>query len=356
MPFAAIGNSINLLLNLEASEAALLTANCNSYIFDYACRQKISGMHVNIWIAKQLPVIPLRNYSEHFGWHSTDLARWITNRVIELIYTAYDLASFARDCGYTNAPFRWDEDRRFMLRCELDSAYLHLYGIARDDIDYIMQTFHIIKRKDEQQYGEYRTKRVIVEIYDEMAHSLITGQPYQTRLNPPPGDPAAAHPSRVQPLPLVLPLTARFPQPDHGVYMMRVVLSMLQESGGSIDMERLMNACSLLAMPDTLENYGARIEPDLAQKWRRRFSDQFRPDLFLSKIDDLVQRGEIRLTREGTRFKVARIGTAALPADAHIDFDARFALRVNDSIPQAERDAFTPLATHDQIEERTRAA
>src|SRR5690606_25228657 len=48
--------------------------------------------------------------------------------------------------------------------------------------------------KDEAAFGEYRTRRVILEIYDEMAEAMRTGQSYQTRLDPPPADPRAAHP------------------------------------------------------------------------------------------------------------------------------------------------------------------
>ncbi len=102
---------------------------------------------------------------------------------------------FARDLGYDGPPFRWDPERRFLLRCELDAAYFHLYGIARDDVDYIMDTFPIVRRKDEAAHGEYRTKRVILEIYDELAKAIATGNPYQTRLNPSPADPRAAHES-----------------------------------------------------------------------------------------------------------------------------------------------------------------
>jgi hypothetical protein len=66
----------------------------------------------------------------------------------------------------------WDEERRFQLRCELDAAFFHLYGVERDDVDYIMETFPIVKRKDEQRYGEYRTKRVILELYDQYAAAM----------------------------------------------------------------------------------------------------------------------------------------------------------------------------------------
>jgi hypothetical protein len=65
-------------------------------------------------------------------------------------------------------------------------VYFHLYGIRRDDVDYILDTFPIVKRKDEQAHGEYRTKRVILDIYDTMQQAMETGTPYHTRLDPPP--------------------------------------------------------------------------------------------------------------------------------------------------------------------------
>src|SRR5438128_12240078 len=69
-----------------------------------------------------------------------------------------------------------------------NAAYFHLYGIERDDVDYILGTFPIVKRKDEQAHGEYRTKRVILDIYDAMHHAMETGIPYHTRLDPPPAN------------------------------------------------------------------------------------------------------------------------------------------------------------------------
>ena len=118
----------------------------------------------------------------------------ISSRVLELIYTAWELKPFAQDCRYDGPPFKWNEKRRFILRGELDAAYFHLYGINRDDMDYIMETFPIVKRKDEQKYGKYRTKLLIFECYDAMAEAMKTGRPYQTMLDPPPADPRIAHP------------------------------------------------------------------------------------------------------------------------------------------------------------------
>ena len=128
-PVAAVGNSINLVLGLRAAEAAYLLANVNTFSFDYCCRQKVSGTHVNIWIFKQLPAIPPERYVNHCPWLGTSslFHHWFLPRVLELTYTAWDVEPFARDCGFDGPPFRWDEERRFQIRCELDAAFFHLY-------------------------------------------------------------------------------------------------------------------------------------------------------------------------------------------------------------------------------------
>jgi hypothetical protein len=181
------------LLRIRGAElSARLTANLNSMVLDFVARTAVGGTDLSYFIIKQLPVLPPETF-EHTDADGRTASHFIIPRVLELTYTAWDLETFARDLGYDGPPFRWDEERRFLIRCELDAAFFHLYGISRDDADYIMDTFPIVKRKDEESFGEYRTKRVILEIYDEMAEAARTGRPYQTRLDPPPGDPRAAH-------------------------------------------------------------------------------------------------------------------------------------------------------------------
>src|SRR5437762_11611482 len=92
----------------------------------------------------------------------------------------------ARDCGDAGPRFRWDEERRFLLRAELDAAFFHLYGLNRDDTAYILDTFPIVRRKDIEKHGTYRTKDTILEIYDALSEATRTGQAYQTRLDPAP--------------------------------------------------------------------------------------------------------------------------------------------------------------------------
>jgi hypothetical protein len=118
----------------------------------------------------------------------------VNRRTLELTYTAWDLQPFAADFGCAGPPFRWDDERRFLLRCELDAFYSHVYELPREDAAYILDTFPSMCRKDEAACGEYRTKRVILEIYDAMAEADRVGVPYQTRLDPPPADPRCCRP------------------------------------------------------------------------------------------------------------------------------------------------------------------
>lgn len=195
IPRAAVGNNLPLVLSEYAPpQVAMLGASLTSYVLDFAARQKVGGTHLNFFLVEQFPVLPPETYEQVAPWDPRcTLADWLIPRVLELTYTAWDLAEFASDLGYDGPPFRFDEERRAVLRAELDACFFHLYGIERDDVEYIMGTFPIVCRHDEAAFGEYRTKRLVLEAYDAMAKAIVAGDPYESELDPPPGDPRAAH-------------------------------------------------------------------------------------------------------------------------------------------------------------------
>ena len=90
------------------------------------------------------------------------------SRADELSYTAWDLEPFAKDCGYEGPPFRWDPERRFRLRCELDACFFRLYGLTRQEVDYVLGTFPIVEKNEVKTWGEYRTRRVVGEVFEGM--------------------------------------------------------------------------------------------------------------------------------------------------------------------------------------------
>lgn len=194
LPFEALSNTLPLAL-LVYNKPWLLPPILSSYAADYCVRQKIGGTHLTMNYLRQVAVLTPSTFNKSICIYSNKTVEdFIIPRVLELTYTAWDLEPFAQDCGFNDPPFRWDEARRFLLRCELDAAFFHLYGIERDDVAYIMDTFPIVKRKDEAAHGSYRTKDTILEIYDAMTEAMATGQPYQTRLDPPPADSRCCHP------------------------------------------------------------------------------------------------------------------------------------------------------------------
>lgn len=186
----------------HSHSAALLVANFNSFVFDYCARQMIGGANLSDYIMKQLPVVPPDGY---IG----ELVAFIIPRVVELVHTAWDIKAFADDGwqeadapmraaitgqweanaaetgghvgaeppswvevpprGFPLPPFKWHEERRAHLRAELDALYALLYGLTRDELSHILDTFPIVRRKDEEQWGEYRTKRLVLDQYDVLA-------------------------------------------------------------------------------------------------------------------------------------------------------------------------------------------
>jgi hypothetical protein len=55
------------------------------------------------------------------------------------------------------------------------------FCLSGEEVEYIMETFPIVKRKDMAANGDYRTKRMILEIYDAMAEAMRTGVPYESK-------------------------------------------------------------------------------------------------------------------------------------------------------------------------------
>ncbi len=170
VPRRGFGNQLPLLLpnsQMSARDAVCLTANLCSFALDYVARQKVQGTHLNKYIVEQLPVIAPTDYHRMFG--PLTAHNLVYDHVLRLTYTAHDMEPFARDLGYEGPPFTWDPEERRHLRARLDALYFHLYGINRDDADYILSTFPIVRKQDEDEFGNYRTRELILAYMNALA-------------------------------------------------------------------------------------------------------------------------------------------------------------------------------------------
>jgi len=234
LPRVGVGNTAPLFLHAKgALESLALVGNASAFVLDYVARQKVSGTHLNFHYVKQFPVLPPSAYRPE------DL-RFIVPRVLELTYTAWDLAPLAQDVWeeadeplreairawreaapthpdsppdwaegpYPFPPFVWDEERRAQIRAELDAYYARLYGLNRKQLRYILdpkdltegeladllspheevedpldeeayqkrvaqsrfpgETFRVLKEKEIRRYGEYRTRRLVLEAWERL--------------------------------------------------------------------------------------------------------------------------------------------------------------------------------------------
>ena len=166
-PKYGYGNSLPMLVANDAVTTACLGANLSAVCLDFVARQKIQGTNLNLYMLEQFPVIGPGEYDRQFGKKTArDL---VLDHVLRLTYTADDMVPFARDLGYEGPPFIWDQEERRHLRARLDALYFHLYGISRDDADYILSTFPIVQREDEVEFGTYRTRNLILAYMNALA-------------------------------------------------------------------------------------------------------------------------------------------------------------------------------------------
>lgn len=234
LPRVGVGNSLPVLLpsNISAPFVAGLVANFSTLPFDWVVRQKLAGVNMNFFYVEQLPVLPPEAYTPE------DL-RFIVPRALELVYTSWDMKPFADDVwreadeglravirphpptpspaalgeGFPFPPFTWNEERRAILRAELDAYYARLYGLTRKQLRYILdpadltereledildpreevadpldpagyaariaastfpgETFRVLKEKELSQFGEYRTRRLVLEAWEKLAQHSI---------------------------------------------------------------------------------------------------------------------------------------------------------------------------------------
>lgn len=182
-----VGNTATLLYaERGCMPGASLYGMMSSLIFDYTTRQKIGGTHASINYVKQFPVLTPDQIPSTMQWQ-------IVKRVAELCYFNHDMDGWASELWEemneeqraelpqlgAQQPWIYDPERRAILQAELDAIFAHLYGLNTEDLRYILdpedvcgkgcinETFRVLKDNEIRQYGEYRTKRLVLEAWNK---------------------------------------------------------------------------------------------------------------------------------------------------------------------------------------------
>ena len=203
VPRCAVGNTTTLLFpgkGFVGPWTCCLLANLNSLVADYFIRTKLTYVHLSQFVLKQIAIV-------HPAAYKLEDHQFIVPRTLGLVDTADDIHSFgddvwcASDSGIRAAitelidstglspdsrpVFRWKESSRGHHRAELDAYYAHLYGLTRGELRYILdpkdvfgedfpsETFRVLKEREIKEYGEYRTRRLVLAAWDAAAGGAV---------------------------------------------------------------------------------------------------------------------------------------------------------------------------------------
>ena len=150
-----------------------MTAKLVVALLGFCCAAESRWTHINFFHLPAIPILPRTFYTEpRFAF--------LVPKVLELTYTSHAMAPFARDLGHDGPPSPGMRKRRAYLRADLDAFYARAYGLTRDELRYILdpadvkgpdypsETFRVLKEKEIRQYGEYRTRRLVLAAWDRM--------------------------------------------------------------------------------------------------------------------------------------------------------------------------------------------
>ena len=143
-----------------------------------------------------------------------------------------------------------------------------VFATPRSAVSHILDTFTVVRTRDERRYGEFRTKRVILDIYDAMQVAAATGESYRTVLDPPPAHRSGCHPPRVGALDLGSLADGEWarPQGDQTGAEVAVLAAVLSASGGPVPI-RTVRLTALLAVEPHL--LSPSLPTEEASHWRR---------------------------------------------------------------------------------------
>ncbi len=296
VPLAAAGDTLLLLKTQQKpSLNACLLADFNSLVRDYIARQKVAGKHLKFFTMKQLATLPPSAYTQ------ADID-YIVPRVLELTYTSHSLKPWAEDLDYHGEPFRWDENRRAILRAELDARYARLYGLTRDELRYILdpadllgpdypsETFRVLKEKELAAFGEYRTRRLTLAAWDR-ATAVARQRNARGRSN-------RTH------------------------YLGPLVMELISATGSDrIALDKLVTAWAALSEPELIA--ASRGMPEATAAWAAAYPDAIHPDERLeTTLLNMIDRHEISVERDGTVIRLENEDVA----DDEIRMDAAIAI------------------------------
>ncbi len=305
LPYCAAGDSCLLLFTRQSDKLnACLLSDFNSLVHDWGVRQKLGGTNLSYSYVYQMATLAPSAYSQE------DID-FIVPRVLELTYTSHSLKGWAEALGYEGEPFVFDPERRAILRAELDARYAKLYGLNEQELRYILdpadvygedypsESFRVLKEKEIAEFGEYRTRRMVLDAWKAQEEPFAVGDDYKREQSW---------------------------DDSRSTYLRFLVGQMIAQSAThQMPLTELFAAFSVLRTPKEMARRDGM--PNGAEKWAREYNDAIRGDESLERVlMQMFDAGEISISKSGM---VSYVDEGSLHAADHLAdvvMDARMAL------------------------------
>jgi hypothetical protein len=326
----------------------------NSLAMDFVVRMKVS-LKMSMSLMATLP-FPRKVVANEATAHVGALAARLSCAGPEMAEFLVELAKESSLCGKSLVPSN-DAEERALLASELNVIVARdLFGLTREEMQYLLEprdvlgpdctaeTFAALRRAEEREYGEYRTKRLILREFDRMDLAEANGEPYVSLLSQPHGVQAAPSYSAHGVI-----------RDDADAHLAGLMLTMIQQAT-RLPRRELSQALTLAAQPDLQDRFIDAQGVALLRQFMQQHPGVFDSTrLAGGRIQQWVRHfestGVIRLNAANDTFE--RVEATALPNDVRVT-DATE--QVATLLIQSANQAFAGMTSVDQDLAATPAA
>lgn len=156
LPVAAVNEKLPLVM-LESQNvqlALLFTSIYTSLVLDFVLRQSLGGTYVGHYVMAQLPFPPPSDMPAALRIEIAALASTLQDTDVRL--TGADGEEMAS----------WVSADRNHLRARLDARLFHFYGLNREDITKVLDSFEVLERREVAEHGHDRTRVDVLAALD----------------------------------------------------------------------------------------------------------------------------------------------------------------------------------------------
>ncbi len=173
-PRVICGDTVPTIRFAEGEDWAYLPwlAVANSFTMDFAARGRLSSPHLTFTLMDNLP----------FPRYQVDhpVVGRLAPLVLRLTCTSPEMTAYWNSMsvfgwcqpvteGTIPADALIDGAQRAEAKAEIDAVVAkQVYGLTRDELDYVLDQFPVLEKRDRKAYGTYATKDRVLDWYDRV--------------------------------------------------------------------------------------------------------------------------------------------------------------------------------------------